>query len=144
MCPDSWQNQYDLSQDTIPQDSRRLLIVLENIEKLGVTPTVTQKTATNGNETPSPTESRSPTESVRVLIPLRTIFRRRSVPRNIASYARNMGARRQLTIPVSVLSTTRMGILSLLGKASRARKVRNPMGIPTHNSTTASRNSRNL
>jgi hypothetical protein len=49
MCPDSWQNQYDLSQDTIPQDSRRLLIVLENIEKLGVTPTATQKTATNGN-----------------------------------------------------------------------------------------------
>jgi hypothetical protein len=25
MCPDSWKNQYNFSQDTIPQDSRRLL-----------------------------------------------------------------------------------------------------------------------
>ena len=49
MCPDSWQNQYNLNQDTIPQDSRRLLIVLENIEKLGVTPTVLQKPPANGN-----------------------------------------------------------------------------------------------
>jgi hypothetical protein len=49
MCPDSWQNQYNFSQDTIPQDSRRLLIVLENIEKLGVTVTVLQKPPANGN-----------------------------------------------------------------------------------------------
>lgn len=34
MCPESWQTQYDLSQETIPQDSRKLLIVLENIEKV--------------------------------------------------------------------------------------------------------------
>ncbi len=50
MCPDSWQNQYNFSQDMIPQDSRRLLIVLENIEKLGVTTTVPQKPSANGNE----------------------------------------------------------------------------------------------
>ncbi len=49
MRPDSWQNQYNLNQDTIPQDSRRLLIVLENIEKLGITTTVPQKPPTNGN-----------------------------------------------------------------------------------------------
>jgi hypothetical protein len=49
MCPDSWQNQYNLNQDTIPQDSHRLLIVLENIEKLSVTTTVPQKPPTNGN-----------------------------------------------------------------------------------------------
>ncbi len=48
MCPKSWQSQYDLSQDTIPQDSRRLLIVLENIEKLGVT-TATPKPAASNN-----------------------------------------------------------------------------------------------
>jgi hypothetical protein len=48
MCPDSWQNQYNLNQDTIPQDSRGLLIVLENIEKLGVTTTVPQKPPANG------------------------------------------------------------------------------------------------
>jgi hypothetical protein len=49
MCPDSWQNQYNLNQDTIPQDLHRLLIVLENIEKLGVTTTVPQKPPVNGN-----------------------------------------------------------------------------------------------
>jgi hypothetical protein len=49
MCPDSWQNQYNLNQDTIPQDLRRLLIVLENIEKLGITTTVPQKPPANGN-----------------------------------------------------------------------------------------------
>jgi hypothetical protein len=49
MCPDSWPNQYNFSQDTIPQDSCRLLIVLENIEKLGVTTTVPQKPPANGN-----------------------------------------------------------------------------------------------
>jgi hypothetical protein len=49
MCPDSWQNQYNLNQDTIPQDLRRLLIVLENIEKLGVTMTVPMKPTANGN-----------------------------------------------------------------------------------------------
>ena len=47
MCPDSWQNQYNLSQETILKDSHRLLIVLENIEKLGVTATATQKPAAN-------------------------------------------------------------------------------------------------
>ena len=25
MCPDAWQNQYDLMQDTVPQDLRKLL-----------------------------------------------------------------------------------------------------------------------
>jgi hypothetical protein len=31
MCPVHWQNQYDLNQNTIPQDTCRLLTVLENI-----------------------------------------------------------------------------------------------------------------
>ena len=33
MCPEAWQNQYDLTQETVPQDLRKLLTVLENIEK---------------------------------------------------------------------------------------------------------------
>ena len=33
MCQDSWQNQYDLMQETVPQDLRKFLTVLENIEK---------------------------------------------------------------------------------------------------------------
>jgi len=52
MCPESWQSQYDVTQDTIPQDPRRLLIVLENIEKLGVT-TATPKPAANSGHAKS-------------------------------------------------------------------------------------------
>ncbi|MFM8588488.1 MAG: hypothetical protein ACKOBX_09120, partial [Bacteroidota bacterium] len=50
MCPESWQNQYDLTQETIPQDTRRLLLVLENIEKLGTLSTIPlkQPAVTNG------------------------------------------------------------------------------------------------
>ena len=33
MCPDSWMDLYDLTQDSIPQSMRKLLAVLENIEK---------------------------------------------------------------------------------------------------------------
>jgi hypothetical protein len=33
MCPDTWQNSYELTQDTVPQSLRKLLSVLENIEK---------------------------------------------------------------------------------------------------------------
>ena len=41
MCPESWQNQYELTQTTVPQDTRRLLVVLENIEKaVGTSSTV--------------------------------------------------------------------------------------------------------
>ncbi len=34
MCPVHWQNQYDLNQNTIPQDTRRLLTVLETLRSL--------------------------------------------------------------------------------------------------------------
>jgi hypothetical protein len=34
MCPESWQDQYDLTQDLLPQSIRKLLGVLENIEKV--------------------------------------------------------------------------------------------------------------
>jgi hypothetical protein len=48
MCPVHWQNQYDLNQNTIPQNTRRLLTVLENIEKLGMSSTI-PKSLSNGN-----------------------------------------------------------------------------------------------
>jgi hypothetical protein len=48
MCPVHWQNQYDLNQNTIPQDTRRLLAALENIEKLSTSSTV-PKSPSNGN-----------------------------------------------------------------------------------------------
>ena len=34
MCPESWQDHYNLAQETVPQETRKLLLVLENIEKL--------------------------------------------------------------------------------------------------------------
>ena len=40
MRPVHWQNQYDLNQNMIPQDTRRLLTVLENIEKLSTSSTI--------------------------------------------------------------------------------------------------------
>ena len=33
MCPDTWQNTYELTQDIVPQRLQKLLAVLENIEK---------------------------------------------------------------------------------------------------------------
>ena len=32
MCPKSWQDQYDLMQDSLPQSIRKLLDFLENVE----------------------------------------------------------------------------------------------------------------
>jgi hypothetical protein len=34
MCPESWKDQYDLTQDLLPQSVRKILGVLENIEKV--------------------------------------------------------------------------------------------------------------
>jgi hypothetical protein len=34
MCPESWQDQYDLTQDSLPQSVRKLLGVLENVEQV--------------------------------------------------------------------------------------------------------------
>jgi hypothetical protein len=34
MCPESWQDQYDLTQNSLPQSIRKLLGVLENIKKV--------------------------------------------------------------------------------------------------------------
>ena len=35
MCPETWQDQYDLTQDSVtPQSMRKLLAILKNIEKM--------------------------------------------------------------------------------------------------------------
>jgi hypothetical protein len=33
LCPESWQDKYYLNQDVLPTSVRKLLVVLENIEK---------------------------------------------------------------------------------------------------------------
>ena len=48
MCPEAWQNQYDLTQETVPQDLRKLLTVLENIEKCEMSSNVPAKTPVGG------------------------------------------------------------------------------------------------
>ena len=56
MCPESWQNQYDLTQETVPQDLRKLLTVLENIEKcepISNVPVKTSATANGSNGRPN-------------------------------------------------------------------------------------------
>jgi len=49
MCPLSWQNQYNLNQNTIPQDTRQLLAVLENIEQLSTNSAVPKPPSNNNN-----------------------------------------------------------------------------------------------
>lgn len=50
MCPDTWQDHYATTQQVVPQDSRKLLLVLENIEKLCATTYAPKPTITvNGN-----------------------------------------------------------------------------------------------
>jgi hypothetical protein len=44
MCPKTWQDQYNLSQETTPQ-SRKLLGVLENVKKVVANSTTKDKTA---------------------------------------------------------------------------------------------------
>ena len=50
MCPDTWQDHYNMTQSVVPQDSRKLLLVLENIEKLCAT-TYAPKPTNNMNGT---------------------------------------------------------------------------------------------
>jgi hypothetical protein len=45
MCPESWQDQYDLTQDSLPQSVRKLLGVLENVEKVVVNSNAKEKAA---------------------------------------------------------------------------------------------------
>ena len=59
MCPDTWQNQYDLSQEHVPQDLTKLLLVLENIEKASIGSTVPAKSpSSNGNGSGQGSEKR--------------------------------------------------------------------------------------
>ena len=45
MCPESWQDQYDLTQDSLPQSVRKLLGVLENVEKVVANSNAKEKAA---------------------------------------------------------------------------------------------------
>ena len=109
MCPETWRDHYNTTQQYVPQDSRKLLLVLENIEKLCAT-TYAPKPTTNSNGTETETERETRKGSAKVRIPTPVGFRRRSGLRSIAPYARNMGARPTRTTPMSVPSMRKMGL----------------------------------
>ena len=50
MCPESWQDQYNLNQEVLPTSLRKLLVVLENIEKIVVNSNAKEKTAKESSE----------------------------------------------------------------------------------------------
>jgi hypothetical protein len=50
MCPESWQDQYDLMQDSLPQSIRKLLGILENVKKIVANSNAKEKAAKEGTE----------------------------------------------------------------------------------------------
>jgi hypothetical protein len=52
MCPESWQDQYDLTQDLLPQSVRKLLGVLENVEKVVANSNAKDKAMKESTEKP--------------------------------------------------------------------------------------------
>ena len=50
MCPESWQDQYDLTQDSLPQSVRKLLGVLENVEKVVANSDAKERSKEKGTE----------------------------------------------------------------------------------------------
>jgi hypothetical protein len=48
MCPESWQDQYDLMQHSLPQGVRKLLDVLKNVEKLVANSNTKEKAVKEG------------------------------------------------------------------------------------------------
>ncbi len=99
MCPLTWQDQYNLNERGMtPMDMRTLLTLLEAIECVcthdkGKQEEKAEKASFNGKKG----------KKGQVLI-LRPAFPRKSILQKIATYARNMGAHTQPTVPVSVVS----------------------------------------
>ncbi len=104
MCPETWQDQYDLTQESTPQSVRKLLGVLENVEKIVANSTAKDSPLKKMPRTAPESEARA---SVKVLVPTTSESLKRLDMRKAARSARNMGARTQLTIPVSAVSTKR-------------------------------------
>ena len=53
MCPESWQDQSDLMQDSLPQSIRMLLGILENVEKVVVNSNTKDKATKESTEKPA-------------------------------------------------------------------------------------------
>ncbi len=108
MCPKPWQDQYDLTQDSLPQSIRKLLGILENIKKV-VSSSKFQHQG-KGHEGMQ-RESHRKKVNERVLIPMNFKFPIRRKLRKAVCCARIMGVHIRSTIPVSAISTRKLGLL---------------------------------
>jgi hypothetical protein len=114
MCPLAWQDQYNLNKKGVmPLDMRTLLTSLEAIERVctqekGKQEEKAEKSSFNGKKG----------KKGQVLI-LRPAFPRKPVSPEIATYARSMGAHTHSTIPVSVVSTRKTELKSLVSAPLR-------------------------
>ncbi len=143
MCPESWQDQYDLTQDSFPQSVRKLLGMLENVEKVVVNSNANEKAAKESAE-------KSTGKCSKGKRPIPTTFEslKRKESRKAARSARNMGARTQLTIPVSVISTIRTELYKRVSVQKQpldrnfTAAVRKNRTIPSRRLWNASQNSR--
>jgi hypothetical protein len=125
MCPKSWQDQYDLNQEALPTGVRKLLVVLENIEKIVVNSNAKDKTAKENTEkaTGKCKKGKSKGSSSNDYhIPKKVRFE------IAACCARNMGVLTQPTILLSAISTRKMGLLSRFS-VERQPLDRNTMAI---------------
>ena len=105
MCPKSWQDQYDLTQDSLPQSVRKLLGVLGNVEKVVANSDAKEKAARESSKKTTGKRNkgkRKGTGSHEVRVPKKVRVEK------AARCARSMGARTQPTIPVSAVSTRKM------------------------------------
>ena len=100
MCPKSWQDQYNLTQDSLPQSVRKLLGILENVEKVVAIPMPRKRLWKKTLRKP-PESARK--VSPRVVVPLTTVSLKRCESRKAAHCARNMGACTRPTILMSVI-----------------------------------------
>ncbi len=53
MCSKPWQDQYDLTQDSLPQSIRKLLGILENVEKVVANSNAKDKATKESSEKPT-------------------------------------------------------------------------------------------
>ncbi len=94
MCPESWQDQNDLTQDLLPQSVRKLLGILENVKKVVASYNAKEKVTKESTEKDTGKVLRKSPEKVneRVLIPKNFSFPKRQKLRKAACCARNLGA----------------------------------------------------
>ena len=148
MCPESWQDQYNLTQDLLPQSIRKLLGILENFQKSS-SKFQHQGKGHKRKKVRKPPES-ARKGSTRVVVPRTTVSWKRWEWRKAVCCARNMGACTRPTILVSAVSTREKVLLKRVSAERQPLEwnamamVRKTMPIPSRNSWNTSQNWKKL